>query len=103
MRPCDECGVDLGPADPSLPKSTRSWCSEACADKATANELGWRKIVSVAEAEAVAAELSAAVSASSARYHVHPLYGPEHVTDGAPCWCAPTTDADGICIHREPN
>lgn len=50
-RPCDECGIDLGPLDPSMPRSTRSWCSTACADKATANEPGWVRVEDLAPAQ----------------------------------------------------
>ena len=47
--------------------------------------------------------LRPAVVVRPIRYHVHPLYGRPHELDGAPCWCAPTVTADGICIHRDPN
>ncbi len=41
---CDHCGSTLAPDDGTTPKSSRSWCSMACGDAATADEPGWIRI-----------------------------------------------------------
>jgi len=37
--------------------------------------------------------------------HVFPTWGPEHATDGTPCWCGPEIrrepGASDLIIHRE--
>ena len=37
--------------------------------------------------------------------HVCPNWGPEHVTDGTPCWCQPVerrVEGGVLVMHREP-
>jgi len=34
-------------------------------------------------------------------WHVYPVDDlREHETDGETCWCNPTCDEDGICVHN---
>jgi hypothetical protein len=44
--------------------------------------------------------------AKSKPIHVVPNWGPDHATDGHPCWCRPLyvahPDADDVVLHREP-